>query len=408
MERLGFTRMGNKQGCPLAIIHGWGCDSTFLLPIAQMFPERDIYLIDLPGYGKSRHLASIADDFSKTNYLLLNTIPLGSDVISWSFGTLYALRAISTVNNPCLNFDVFEKNMLFSCNLTKEQLEQQALYQTDSFDHLSVAEAAKLAHEDFGQPNTKLPPNGRTIYDHPLINSLVTICGSPRFPSDPNWKGMSAVKILKCNTKLTPRRLNMVLNIFFRLVETKKRPNTPSAAEASDAAITRATAAAQRTATSALEPAQAPATAATVSTAASATAAATASAATAEPNAKPAKAATAPSQATGDKASTSVQSKYEGCMCSCNGGKEIPYEVLMAGIRLVTFIDERPAMHHINIPTLHLFGALDPLVPASLSEYFDNPPLHRSYIFANSSHNPVQSEPEEFFKVVSQFYKTLH
>lgn len=374
MQRLGFTRIGNKQGYPLAIIHGWGCDSSFLLPIARMFPDRDVYLIDLPGYGRSEHLASIAEDFSKTNYLLLNTIPCGADVISWSFGTLYALRAISTVNNPCLNFDVFEKNMVFSCNQIQELFDAQAKDQIDSFDHMSVAQAAKLAHEGIGNCAGIPKPNGLTIYNHPLIRSLVTICGSPRFPSDPNWQGMSAVKILKCNTKLTPRRLNMVLNIFFRLVDSKKKGSAKSQDKAAinvssktDARVSLKTAQNQTDTEKSLNKLDEKSTAAPADPAV----------------------------------------KYSKAMCSSGDGKEIPYEVLMAGIRLVTFIDERPAMHHINIPTLHLFGALDPLVPASLSKYFDNPPLHRSYIFANSSHNPVQSEPEEFFKVVSDFYQSI-
>lgn len=374
MQRLGFTRVGNKQGYPLAIIHGWGCDSSFLLPIARMFPDRDVYLIDLPGYGRSEHLASIAEDFSKTNYLLLNTIPCGADVISWSFGTLYALRAISTVNNPCLNFDVFEKNMVFSCNQMQELFDAQAKDQIDSFDHMSVAQAAKLAHEGIDNGAGIPKPNGLTIYNHPLIRSLVTICGSPRFPSDPNWQGMSAVKILKCNTKLTPRRLNMVLNIFFRLVDSKKKGSAKSQDKAAinvssktDARLSLKTAQNQTDSEKNLNKLDEKSTAAPADPAV----------------------------------------KYSTAMCSSGDGKEIPYEVLMAGIRLVTFIDERPAMHHINIPTLHLFGALDPLVPASLSKYFDNPPLHRSYIFANSSHNPVQSEPEEFFKVVSDFYQSI-
>ena len=374
MQRLGFTRVGNKQGYPLAIIHGWGCDSSFLLPIARMFPDRDVYLIDLPGYGRSEHLASIAEDFSKTNYLLLNTIPCGADVISWSFGTLYALRAISTVNNPCLNFDVFEMNMVFSCNQMQELFDAQAKDQIDSFDHMSVAQAAKLAHEGIDNGAGIPKPNGLTIYNHPLIRSLVTICGSPRFPSDPNWQGMSAVKILKCNTKLTPRRLNMVLNIFFRLVDSKKKGSAKSQDKAAinvssktDAGLSLKTAQNQTHSEKSLNKLDENSTAAPADPAV----------------------------------------KYSKAMCSSGDGKEIPYEVLMAGIRLVTFIDERPAMHHINIPTLHLFGALDPLVPASLSKYFDNPPLHRSYIFANSSHNPVQSEPEEFFKVVSDFYQSI-
>lgn len=100
MQHLGFTRLGDPHGKPLAIVHGWGCDSSFLLPVADMFRDRDVFLIDLPGYGKSMHLAPFARDLVSTTFLLINTLPDGADVIAWSFGTLYVLHALSMISSP--------------------------------------------------------------------------------------------------------------------------------------------------------------------------------------------------------------------------------------------------------------------------------------------------------------------
>lgn len=331
MLRLGYTRLGNNQGTPLAIIHGWGCDSSSMKPLANMFKDRDVYLIDLPGYGKSAHLASLCDDFSSTNYLLLNTLPQGCDLISWSFGSIYALRAISTLYNPCINLNSFAKTIQANSNI--KALEQHLGYsfQTSVKEHspfMSVLQAAlenpcKNKTALFTQSSTK---NSSCPKD--LIRSLITICGSPRFPSDPNWQGLSAIKILKCNTLLTPRRLQRILNIFYRMI---------------------------------------------VQT---------------------------------DNAESSNQ-----CTAFLANRPQIPYEVLMAGIRMVTYLDERPSLSYLKVPSLHLFGRHDLLVPCALAKFFEQSfgqdSGHQSFIFEHSSHSPMYTEPELFFKVVSSFYHSL-
>lgn len=306
MQQLGFTRLGNPQGYPLAIIHGWGCDSSFLRPLAEMFPERDVYLIDLPGYGKSAHLAPIASDFIASTYLLINTIPYAADVISWSFGTLYALHAISAINNSSLNLESYAHS------INNDPLLSQIEIQQSQAPHCNDPQPSLL--------DCRLCPNPKS----PYVRSLITICGSPRFPSDPNWAGMSAIKILKCNTVLTPHRVGLVLRLFYRMM-------VSSSTAKEEAYIQEVTS---------------------------------------QPN-------------------------------------QIPYEVLQAGIKIVTYLDERPTLQNLRVPSLHLFGAHDPLVPCSIASFFNQAPLHSSYVFPYSAHNPYLSEPERFKQVVSKFFEQV-
>ena len=45
MQQLGFTRLGNPQGYPLAIIHGWGCDSSFSMSTSSISQVTERVLI---------------------------------------------------------------------------------------------------------------------------------------------------------------------------------------------------------------------------------------------------------------------------------------------------------------------------------------------------------------------------
>ena len=148
-DSLAVTRYGSPQGKPLCIIHGWGCDSSFLLPVAKMFRDRDIFLIDLPGYGMSKDLKHIANSLEETSLALFNALPKQCDVIAWSIGSIFIFKVAN-------------------------------------------------------------------LYDSP-IDKLVTICGTPRFPKDPNWPGVSYNFIMKCKNLLTPRRCNRLLKLFFRM-----------------------------------------------------------------------------------------------------------------------------------------------------------------------------------------------
>lgn len=324
MLQLGYTRIGKNKGRPLAIIHGWGCDSSSMRPIASMFKDRDVYLIDLPGYGKSSHLSSLCDDFSSTNYLLLNTLPQGCDLMSWSFGSIYALRAISTLYNPCINLSSFAHSIQNNYNIKTLENYLGYSFQSSVEEHgpfVSVMQAA------LQEQNNKSALTTTILNDnHNLIRSLITICGSPRFPSDPNWQGLSAIKILKCNTLLTPNRLERILDIFYRLIV--QTDNTQD------------------------------------------------------------------------------NNNKEQYTAFLRHRPHIPYEVLMAGIRMVTYIDERPSLSCLKVPSLHLFGRHDLLVSCSLAQYFEQYIGHKSFIFEHSSHSPMFTEPQLFSKKVHEFYDT--
>ena len=85
------------QGQPLVMIHGWGMHSGVWQPlIKRLSAKYMLYLVDLPGHGKSRpiepyHLYNIADEVAEM-------IPGVSDVLGWSLGGLVAQRI--ALNQP--------------------------------------------------------------------------------------------------------------------------------------------------------------------------------------------------------------------------------------------------------------------------------------------------------------------
>ena len=46
-----FTKYGS--GYPIVFLHGWGCDGSIFLPIAERLVQNTCYVVDLPGFGKS-------------------------------------------------------------------------------------------------------------------------------------------------------------------------------------------------------------------------------------------------------------------------------------------------------------------------------------------------------------------
>ena len=92
--KLGVTYLGNPNGIPLVITPGWACDHHFLKPLANLFPDFKIMLVDMPGYGKSKALSKFSISTRQSANLLLNTIPNNCYLMSWSLSTLVAIRAI--------------------------------------------------------------------------------------------------------------------------------------------------------------------------------------------------------------------------------------------------------------------------------------------------------------------------
>ncbi len=148
--KLGVTCFGNKNAQPLIVTPGWATDFNFLLPFKELFSEFNLFLVDLPGYGKSKNLAKYASDITLTSKLLLNTIPKNSILLSWSLSTLTASRACA-------------------------------------FDH-----------------------DGK-------IKKLITVCGTPRFPSDPYWPGFDYKYVIKCLNLFDDGANTRSIKLFFKL-----------------------------------------------------------------------------------------------------------------------------------------------------------------------------------------------
>ena len=80
-----------KHGCgkPLVLFHGWGFDSQIwkrILPDLLAL-SLEVYLVDLPGYGRSTYLEW--DDFRLE---LLAILPAQFIISGWSLGGLFASR----------------------------------------------------------------------------------------------------------------------------------------------------------------------------------------------------------------------------------------------------------------------------------------------------------------------------
>ena len=92
---LGTTTFGPDNAPTIAITHGWATDHNFLLPFVDIFPNNKVILIDMPGYGRSKHLAQFSNNLRQTANLLLNTLPVGCILVSWSISTLAGTLACS-------------------------------------------------------------------------------------------------------------------------------------------------------------------------------------------------------------------------------------------------------------------------------------------------------------------------
>lgn len=254
--KLGHKIVGNMQGTPLAIIHGWGVDSSCLSSIAQHFNDRRVMLIDLPGYGMSKHLNQYNHDFNNTVQMLYNTLEPGTDLIAWSLSTLFAIKV---------------------CNMKPAK-----------------------------------------------VNSLITICGSARFPADPNWPGMPANLIIKCKRFLTTKRAKNLISRFFR----RSIMNINDYETALNI--------------------------------------------------------------TPEELELKLQ--------------ELDSDTLLAGIDLMSYIDVREDLKYLKVPSLHLFGAKDLLVPPQLAKACSRENHSLTYIFPYSGHMPFLTESNTFYRVIDNFY----
>lgn len=78
--RLAALRCGNVGKPKVLALHGWLDNAASFLPVAARLPALDLVMLDLPGHGRSAHLAPGADyTLSVTLNAILDTL----DVLGW-------------------------------------------------------------------------------------------------------------------------------------------------------------------------------------------------------------------------------------------------------------------------------------------------------------------------------------
>lgn len=147
---LGGALLGPAQGELIALTHGWAADSLFTHPIVSLLPRLRFLLLDMPGYGLSASLGAAAPSVTDSAALLLNTLPAGCHLMSWSLSTLCAIKAAAS--------DQSRK-----------------------------------------------------------IRSLITVCGTPKFPKDGEWPGVPDRYIQKIRHYFVPGKAGHVLKLFFMM-----------------------------------------------------------------------------------------------------------------------------------------------------------------------------------------------
>ena len=77
---------------PLVLLHGWGCDSEvwgdFIEALGETFPQRDLLLVDLPGFGQSDALFNTSA--AEVLLRLEQSLPERMVLIGWSLGGMLA------------------------------------------------------------------------------------------------------------------------------------------------------------------------------------------------------------------------------------------------------------------------------------------------------------------------------
>ncbi len=84
---INYETLGN--GKPLVLLHGWGFDKSIWQPLVPYLTEGGfkLYLIDLPGFGKTPNMG-----WEQFKMQLLAFLPQEFIVLGWSLGGLFATR----------------------------------------------------------------------------------------------------------------------------------------------------------------------------------------------------------------------------------------------------------------------------------------------------------------------------
>lgn len=87
---LHIDRIGN--GPPLVLLHGWAMHGGVFAPLVQQLRDRrTLYLVDLPGHGRSRD-STVPLTLDATVAAILDQVP-DAPWCGWSLGGLFALHA---------------------------------------------------------------------------------------------------------------------------------------------------------------------------------------------------------------------------------------------------------------------------------------------------------------------------
>lgn len=89
-----FVKVG--EGKPVVWLHGWGCDGSIYLPIANLLPDCSNYLVDFAGFGKSEPPPDegwTVRDYAADLHAFLRQNGLGNVlIVGHSFGCRVAMR----------------------------------------------------------------------------------------------------------------------------------------------------------------------------------------------------------------------------------------------------------------------------------------------------------------------------
>lgn len=90
----GLVIATSGSGPDLALIHGWGYDSSVFAPVAAELAKRcRVHLVDLPGYGRNRNLPPMT--LPDVAAALGEALPAGTTLGGWSLGGQVALAALA-------------------------------------------------------------------------------------------------------------------------------------------------------------------------------------------------------------------------------------------------------------------------------------------------------------------------
>lgn len=101
--------------------------------------------------------------------------------------------------------------------------------------------------------------------------------------------------------------------------------------------------------------------------------------------------------------SPSIRHDIRQLRLALGAGAKPSYEALKLGLKILGEVDLREQCAHMGMPSLHLFGKSDRLIPRETIMYWKMVPNAETVVFEGSSHNPFLSEKEKFVSTVMEF-----